>query len=398
MVVLLAHNQLRMSSLHEMLHDLCILEEAENLLDRAAKDFGIMGPSQEPLMRMESGNLRCLNGQSAISNMLRGEWKAMNPGTSGSIQDTISMQPCRRGLEYRDHPCNAGFEKCKLLHELLDKLSANAKAMLHRGASVTTVQLSLERSVHENVWKTYATFSDTGVPGYFGWVAKVPASGFSVPSFGSFAPASGSSAPVFGFGASAPAFGSGSSAPALGFGSSAPAFGSSAPAFGFGSSEPKKTPEDSCRLKLTTTPLETATILQDLKVLPQLRTVSIQPKDYPFLLNKNWKMGCTTTTLNTTLQEVLEELKTLPDTYDEDNCMKKASGMGQHRLSMDQAKRIRTLIPDIVRETHRTISTLIAQLSPCVQECLRAGLPIQTIEDALDSKLQEANYAFASKD
>jgi hypothetical protein len=65
---------------------------------------------------------------------------------------------------------------------------------------------------------------------------------------------------------------------------------------------------------------------------------------------------------------------------------------------MDHAKRIRALIPDIVRETHRTISTLIAQLSPCVQECLRAGLPIQTIEDALDSKLQEANYAFASKD
>jgi hypothetical protein len=55
----------------------------------------------------------------------------------------------------------------------------------------------------------------------------------------------------------------------------------------------------------------------------------------------------------------------------------------KHNAHMDRAKRIRTLIPDIVRETHRTISTLIAQLSPCVQECLRAGLPIQTIEDAL---------------
>jgi hypothetical protein len=398
-------NHMRMSSLHEMLHDLCILEEAENLLDRAAKDFGIMGPSQEPLMRMEGGNLRGLNGQSAISNMLRGEWKA-----SGNIQDTISLQPCRKGLFYSDHPCNAGLEKCKHLHELLDKLSANAKARLRGGASMYEMQLSLERSVHENVWKTYATFSDTGVPGYFGWVPKVQASGFSVPSFGSSAPVSGSSAPTFngvpsfgssapafGFGSSAPAFGFGSSAPAFGFGSSAPAFGSSAPAFGFGSSEPKKTPEDSCRLKLTTTPLLTATILQDLKVLPQLRRVSIQPKDYHLLLNKNWKMGCTATTLNTTLQELLEELKTLPDTYDEDALVKKTADMGQHRLSMDHAKRIRTLIPDIVRETHRTISTLIAQLSPCVQECLRAGLPIQTIEDALDSKLQEANYAFARK-
>jgi hypothetical protein len=158
-----------------------------------------------------------------------------------------------------------------------------------------------------------------------------------------------------------------------------------------------KQAESICHQLMLTTPLETATILQDLKVLPQLRRVSIQPKDYHLLLNKNWKMGCTTTTLNTTLQELLEELKTLPDTYDEDNCMKKASDMGQHRLSMDHAKLIRTLIPDIVRDTHRTISTLIAQLSPCVQECLRAGLPIQTIEDALDSKLQEANYAFAHK-
>ncbi len=107
-------------------------------------------------------------------------------------------------------------------------------------------------------------------------------------------------------------------------------------------------------------------------------------------------MGCTV--LNTTLQELLEELKTLPDTYDEDSFMKKVEAMGGHRCTMDHAKRIRTHIPDTVRETHRTISTLIAQLSQCVQECLRAGLPIQTIEDALDSKLQEANYAFASKD
>jgi hypothetical protein len=143
--------------------------------------------------------------------------------------------------------------------------------------------------------------------------------------------------------------------------------------------------------------LETATILQDLKVLPQLRKVSIQPKGEPFLLNKNWKLGCTV--LNTTLQELLGELKTLPDTYDEESFIKRSAAMGggQHFSHMDHAKRIRTMIPDIVRETHRTISTLIAQLSPCVQECLRAGLPIQTIEDALDSKLQEANYAFARK-
>jgi hypothetical protein len=159
-----------------------------------------------------------------------------------------------------------------------------------------------------------------------------------------------------------------------------------------------KQAESTCHQLMLTTPLETATILQDLKVLPQLRRVSIQPKDYHLLLNKNWKMGCTTTNLNTTLQELLEELKTLPDTYDEDALVKKTADMGQHRLSMYHAKSIRTLIPNIVCETHRTISTLIAQLSPCVQECLRAGLPIQTIEDALDSKLQEANYAFASKD
>jgi hypothetical protein len=156
-----------------------------------------------------------------------------------------------------------------------------------------------------------------------------------------------------------------------------------------------KQAESTCHQLMLTTPLETASILQDLKVLPQLGRVSIQPKDYHLLLNKNWKMGCTV--LNTTLQELLEELKTLPDTYNEDALMLKTADMGQHRLSMDHAKRIRALIPDIVRETHRTISTLIAQLSPCVQECLRAGLPIQTIEDALDSKLQEANYAFASK-
>ncbi len=98
------------------------------------------------------------------------------------------------------------------------------------------------------------------------------------------------------------------------------------------------------------------------------------------------------------LGELLEELKTLPDTYNEDSLVKRMQDMGQHRLSMDHAKRIRTHIPDIVRHTHRTIAALIAQLSPYVQECLRAGLPIQTIEDALDRKLQEANYAFASKD
>ena len=380
---------MRMSSLHEMLHDLCILEEAEKLLYSAAHDFGIMGPSQEPLGRMESGNLRGLNSQSAISNMLRGEWKAMSSGTSGSIQDTIRLQPCRKGLAYFDHPCNTGFEKCKKLHELLEKLSANAKARLRGGASICDMQLSLERSIHENVWKTYATFSDTGVPGYFGWVAKVPASGFSVPSFGSSAPASGSSAPVFGFGASAPAFGSGSSAPALGF-------GSSAPAFGFGSSEPKKTPEDSCRLKLTTTPLQTATILQDLKVLPQLENVRIKFGDMPVLLNRGWETESVVP--YSTLQEILEELKTLPDTYNEEKWILFSKPYIQWNANMDLAKRIRTLIPDIVRETHRTISTLIAQLSPCVQECLRAGLPIQTIEDALDRKLQEANYAFASKD
>jgi predicted house-cleaning noncanonical NTP pyrophosphatase (MazG superfamily) len=157
-------------------------------------------------------------------------------------------------------------------------------------------------------------------------------------------------------------------------------------------------PESTCHQLMLTTPLETATILQDLKVLPQLGRVSIQSKGEPFLLNKNWKMGCTV--LNTTLQELLEELKTLPDTYDEDSFMKKVEAIypgGPMRCTMDHAKRIRALIPDIVRETHRTISTLIAQLSPCVQECLRAGLPIQTIEDALDSKLQEANYAFARK-
>ena len=76
--------------------------------------------------------------------------------------------------------------------------------------------------------------------------------------------------------------------------------------------------------------------------------------------------------------------------------MKKTKAMWGHCCTMDMAKRIRTMIPDTIRETHRTISTLIAQLSPCVQECLRAGLPIQTIEDALDSKLQEANYAFSN--
>ena len=101
-----------------------------------------------------------------------------------------------------------------------------------------------------------------------------------------------------------------------------------------------------------------------------------------------------------TLQELLEELKTLPDTYDEESFIKRSAAMGggQHFSHMDHAKRIRTMIPDIVRETHRTIAGLIAQLSPCVQECLRAGLPFQTIEDALDSKLQEANYAFTCKD
>ncbi len=154
-------------------------------------------------------------------------------------------------------------------------------------------------------------------------------------------------------------------------------------------------PRDSCQLMLTTMPLETATILQDLKVLPQLRKFYIQVKGEPILLNKNWMLG--RAIMYATLQELLQELKTLPDTYDEDSLVRRMQDMYMH-YSMKEAKRIRTLIPGIVRKTYRTVNGLIAQLSPCVQECLRAGLPIQTIEDALDSKLQEPNYACARKD
>ena len=161
-----------------------------------------------------------------------------------------------------------------------------------------------------------------------------------------------------------------------------------------------KQAESICHQPMVKTPLETATILQDLKVLPQLKNVRITAGDLSILPNRGWgrEMRSSPIVPYSTLQEILEELKTLPDTYDEEKWMKFSKPFLQHNANMDTAKLIRTMIPDIVCNTHRTVTGLIAQLSQCVQECLRAGLPIQTIEDALDRKLQEANYTFASKD
>jgi hypothetical protein len=142
------------------------------------------------------------------------------------------------------------------------------------------------------------------------------------------------------------------------------------------------------------TPLDNATIMQDLDILPKLKNVRIIVGDISILPNRGWgraSMSSPSVPYNT-VQELLQELKTLPDTYDEEKWIQFSKPYLQHNANMDFAKGIRNMIPNIVRETHRTIATLFSQLSPCVRECLKAGLPIQTIEDALDSRLQEANY------
>lgn len=144
------------------------------------------------------------------------------------------------------------------------------------------------------------------------------------------------------------------------------------------------------------TPLDVATILQDLKVLPQLKNVRFGYGDIPIMPDRGWGTRSSPIIPYETLQDLLEELKTLPDTYDEEKWMQFSKPFCGD--NMDMAKLIRTVIPDIFRGTHRVIATIMSQLSPCVQEGLRAGLSFQTMEEALDSKLQDINYTFCHKD
>jgi hypothetical protein len=144
-------------------------------------------------------------------------------------------------------------------------------------------------------------------------------------------------------------------------------------------------------------PGDVKVILEDLKIIAKLQNVRITAGDLGAILpNRGWGRESRSSPIvpYNTLQELLEELKTLPDTYDEEKWMKFSKPFMQHNANMDMAKRIRTWIPDIVSETHRVIAGLTAQLSRKARDCLKDGMKFQDLEQAWNTAIVEANNYF----
>lgn len=135
-------------------------------------------------------------------------------------------------------------------------------------------------------------------------------------------------------------------------------------------------------------------ILRDLTILPLLRGMRFKAGDLPIVLNAEPNAGYVT------LQELLNDLRTLVDRYDEELWISKQAALIGHSASMPTARLVRAMLPGVVKEYHRKVGGLVAQLSYHAKECLKAGVPIQDIEDSWDLALQEENYTYlhAAKD
>jgi hypothetical protein len=143
-------------------------------------------------------------------------------------------------------------------------------------------------------------------------------------------------------------------------------------------------------------PGDVKVILEDLKILEKLKNVRITAGDMAIMPDRGWGRDMRSSPIVTydTLQELLEELKTLPDTYDEESWIKFSKPFLHHNANMDTAKLIRTMIPKIVSETHRVIAGLTAQLSRKARECLKAGMKFEDLEQAWNTAIVEANNYF----
>lgn len=119
-------------------------------------------------------------------------------------------------------------------------------------------------------------------------------------------------------------------------------------------------------------------ILQDLKILYQLRDLKLRVGDVVVGTRKQWG----------TLHELLEDLRSLESSFDEAEFAKRP-GMNAH-----MAQVVRTHLPSATKHTHRTIAQLMSELTNNARECLKSGMRVQDVEDAWDAKLQEINYSF----
>jgi hypothetical protein len=129
--------------------------------------------------------------------------------------------------------------------------------------------------------------------------------------------------------------------------------------------------------------LDPATTLQDLKTLSILMGMKMTAE------------GMLVSYTNyATFQDLLEDLKTIQERYSEEAWIQACPLDQQHFASMDKAKAIRNRIPTVVRELHMKIAGHLLQFSPRTSICLKAGLPMKKIEDALYTNLQEGNFTY----
>lgn len=130
-------------------------------------------------------------------------------------------------------------------------------------------------------------------------------------------------------------------------------------------------------------------ILEDLKILPQLRGMRLITPGISFALDSG--------NAPTTIQELLNNVQKLDGGYTEDDVLQlylRSRDRTMREQDKEEAARIHAALPAFYKHFHRSIAQLTLQLSNNAQECLRAGISIQDVEDAWDKSLQEMNYSF----
>jgi hypothetical protein len=130
-------------------------------------------------------------------------------------------------------------------------------------------------------------------------------------------------------------------------------------------------------------------ILQDLKVLPQLRNFHMSLGDM-LLSFDSTQVGVLRKDCYNSLQELLLDLKTLQERCTEEWLK------NRFPRNMDQStiKKVLESIPSFQNHYHVKIAELLLQLSEQAKMGLSNGVPFKDMEDAWHAELQDRNYMF----
>lgn len=135
-------------------------------------------------------------------------------------------------------------------------------------------------------------------------------------------------------------------------------------------------------------PNDYGAILKDLEVLvPGMRHFKIKIGDTRFMHNKGH--------LYVNIQSILVDLERLKEPLDQDVLTKtlECNALSQWQ-NAGLAEAITASQPVLLKCMHAVLGKLISELSPNAQECLRAGVSFEDVDDAWNTKLANMNNAY----